>query len=127
MNAKQKIHQTNLAKWSDLFRDQQTSGLTIKDWCAQNSISQHAYYYWKRIAKEAYVNSIIPDIVPLPAEQHSELPMVQPSAELNLYNSCKSSKTSDPVIISMGDIRIEIGASASDEMISGIIKAVRHA
>ena len=122
MNPNQKIHQANLAKWSSLFQEQADSGLTIKEWCSQNSISIHAFYYWKRIAKEAYVNSIMPEIVPLQID-----PTCQP-ANPELYKLRESSpEKSTPVTISIGDIHIEIGAAASDEMISGIIKAVRHA
>lgn len=129
MKINQKNHQANLSKWTSLFQEQADSGLTIKEWCNQNSISIHAFYYWKRIAKEAYVNSIMPEIVPL---QVNELTPVRSDSykETNL-DSCKLHKSSPekstPVIISIGDIHIEIGAAASDEMISGIIKAVRHA
>lgn len=125
MKANQKIRQANLSKWIDLFREQSSSGLTIKDWCFQNNISQHAYYYWKRIAKESYVNSIIPEIVPVPAKAQVT-PSTTVSTEHELYNLCDSS-ISDSISVSIGDIRIEIGSSASDELITRIIGAVRHA
>lgn len=35
MNVKQKLHQANLAKWTALFHEQASSGLTIKNWCAR--------------------------------------------------------------------------------------------
>ena len=51
MKSNQKIHQANLSKWTALFQEQADSGLTIKEWCNQNSLSIRAFYYWKRIAK----------------------------------------------------------------------------
>lgn len=132
MKATQKIRQANITKWSALFHDQAASGLTIKEWCSQNNVSIHAYYYWKRIARESFVDSIIPEIVPvstapLPVPLPEQAaPALIPSSLSNLYDS-HNSPCSDSVLISLGDIRIEIGSSASDEMIAAVIKAVRHA
>ncbi len=130
MKPNQKIHQTNLTKWTALFQEQADSGLTIKEWCSQNSLSIHAYYYWKRIAKEAYVSSIMPEIVPLQIESlQPALPdPAAPDAKPESYKLRESSlEKSNPVTVSINGIHIEIGSEASDEIISGIIKAVRHA
>ena len=132
MNAKQKLHQVNLAKWTALFKEQASSGLTVKEWCARNNISIHTYNYWKHAAKEVYVDSILPDIVPI-----ATVPLPSPSSVLPDSQQAKSCELRDSrdlynpsdsccVSILIGDISIEIGASASDEIISGIIKAVRH-
>ena len=130
MKATQQIHQTKLSKWSALFQEQADSGLTVREWCQQNSLSIHAFYYWKRLAKEQYVNSLMPEIVPLPiteAAPSSETSVPEDlSNSYNLHNSSPQ-KHSNEVTVSIGDIRISIGALASDEMISGIIKAVRNA
>ena len=129
MKPNQKIHQANLTKWTALFQEQADSGLTIREWCRQNSLSIHAYYYWKRIAKEAYVSSIMPEIVPLPVE-NLQPSLCDPSAPDDKHESYKlrksSTKMSNPVTVSINGIHIEIGSDAPDEMISGIIKAVRH-
>lgn len=129
MNAKQKLHQANLAKWTALFKEQASSGLTIKSWCAQNNISIYTYNYWKHAVKEVYVDSILPDIVPIAPVP---LPTFSPDpSDYQHTESCDSRdlpNSMDPKCVSIviGDIRIEIGSSASDEMVSGIIKAVRH-
>jgi len=65
MTAKQKLHQTNLSLWMARSNDQASSGLTIREWCSQNDISVHAYNYWKHIAKETYIDSVLPSIVPV--------------------------------------------------------------
>ena len=65
MNAKQAFRQANLTKWTTIFQEQKSSGLTVKEWCAQNDISHHAFYYWKRLAKEAYAQTVMPEIVPI--------------------------------------------------------------
>ena len=35
MNTNQTLRQATLAKWSTIFQKQQSSGLTIKEWCLQ--------------------------------------------------------------------------------------------
>ncbi len=128
MTAHQKIHQAKLSNWATIFKDQAESGLTIKEWCSRNNISIHKFYYWRRQAKESYVDSILPDIVPipLPAVSNDNEVVAMPSDNCKSHNSNNLLKSS-PITLSLGDIRIEIGSSASDDMIAGIIKAVRHA
>ena len=131
MTAKQKLHQANLVKWTSLFQEQSSSGLTVKDWCSQNNISIHSYNYWKHAAKEAYVDSILPEIVPIPAPASlsgmSPYPSETTSFELRGSYNSRESLDAKSVSVSVGDICIEIGPSASDEIITSIIKAVRHA
>ena len=65
MNTNQTLRQATLAKWSTIFQEQPSSGLTIKEWRLQNDVYIHSFYYWKRIAKEEYLKSIMPEIVPI--------------------------------------------------------------
>ncbi len=138
MNAKQKLHQAKMTKWAALIRQQMESGLPIREWCIQNNQSFHAYNYWKHLLKETMIDSVVPDIVPItPSTGIVPSPplgiVATPSRDLN--ESCNSPDLRNsynqsapiPVSISLGDVRIEIGSGATDEVISTIIKAVRHA
>ena len=33
-------------EWIERIRNREESGLTIKEWCRQNQISSHCFYYW---------------------------------------------------------------------------------
>lgn len=57
MNARQIIHNAYQNKWIAIFQKQASSGKPIKELCGENNISFHAYYYWKRIAKDTYLDS----------------------------------------------------------------------
>ena len=109
---------------------QAASGLKVTDWCKENNLSIHAYYYWKRIIKEEYIQSILPEIVPIGSgsqdscSRPTTIPAIESHDLRNSHNMCNHTSS---VTISIGDTRIEIGSSASDEMIFGIIKAVRYA
>ncbi len=128
MNAKQKLHQSNLALWAERFREQAASGLSIKAWCQSNNISLYTYNYWKHVDKEAYVDSILPEIVPIsiPCTTLStdESPLAAPvsSALCDSHNAIP-----DSMSIRFSDIQIEIGPRTSSETILEIIKAVQHA
>jgi hypothetical protein len=146
MKSSQKLHLAKLAEWSVRFQEQAASGLSIKDWCSQNGVSLYAYQYWKRIAKEAYLDSLIPEIVQVPepalpasSDQLTALPSATPPVGLStcsnsrdLYNlsdsrGSDSLRSPQSVLLSIGDIRIEFGATSTDEDIFRILKAVRHA
>lgn len=68
MNTTQIVHQTNLKKWADIIRDQQSSSLTVKDWCSQHQVSKDQFYYWKRKLKDKFVESQLPDIIPISSQ-----------------------------------------------------------
>ena len=129
MNAKQKLRQAKLSEWTIVFQNQADSGLTVKEFCTKNNISIHAYNYWKHVAKEAYIDSLLPEIVPI-SEPSCPVPMDKAEISEPLSRDLSESrdlKNSFPISIMINDIRIEIGSSASDDMITNIIKAVRHA
>lgn len=138
MSAKQKLRQANLTKWTAIFREQAESGLTVKQFCSDHDISVHAYNYWKHVAKEAYVESILPEIVPVNPPTPDQVPVNQLDSDYHFHPSSISRESrdfikaepvhdTDPISILISDIKIEIGSSASDELITRIIKAVRHA
>ncbi len=133
MNAKQKLHQAKLAAWKVRFQEQADSGLTVKDWCAQNNLSIHTYNYWKHLLKNEYIDSMLPDIVPVALPQAEESQPVSVCDPLIPAKSCISRESRDsctvphPLHISTPDIDIAVNSSASDELLLRVIKAVRYA
>lgn len=127
MNAKQKLHQIKLQQWADRFRDQASSGLTVKAWCAENNITIHTYNYWKHQLKQEYLDSALSDdheIVPLTMNH----PLTTASLNLPLQPLSRDSHNSGGTIsISAGDIVLHVGSSVSAEHLLRILKAVRHA
>jgi len=133
MTIKESTHQAKLAKWLPLFQEQKASGLTVNEWCSQNGYSKHQFYYWKQIAKAAYVKSILP----LKSES-TTVPTIPDQKSLELYNLSESSdncptepqpyhETSDHISVFFNDVRIDVTPQATDEFIARVIKAVRYA
>ena len=67
-------------KFLDLYRRQQESGLTVKEFCSNEGIAESTYYYWhKKLGKNRTHQDFIPlvvrsgssQITPGPSKGHS--------------------------------------------------------
>lgn len=65
MNANKRIYDAKFATQVSLIHKQTESGLPVKQWCDENGVTKNAYYYWNRLIKETYADSVLPEIVPL--------------------------------------------------------------
>lgn len=121
MNTTKKLQQAKLDQWAVLCKEQSQSSLTVRQWYEQNGYTVHIYSYWKHRLKESYVDSVIPDIVPItpqtPAPLH-ELRDLRESANLCINNS---------ISVALCGVTISLDASVSDEMLCYIITALYHA
>ena len=125
MNTTKVIHQAKMNAWAESIRDQQESTLSVEEWCQQHQVTKHQFYYWKKKLKDQFVESQIPEIVPVPQT------VLQPS-----NTSCTSCTTRETVLqlsgssslkITINDISIEITEDISDLLLAKVIKAVRYA
>ena len=56
-----------LQEWTELIKAQQASGLTVPQWCVENSIKTKSFYYRLRKVREQYIRSaqaVVPLTVP---------------------------------------------------------------
>ena len=60
MNISKVTHQVKLDRWTAILKEQNSSGLSIKDWCSQNGITRDQFFYWKRKLKESVLESAPP-------------------------------------------------------------------
>ena len=130
MNARQKLHQIHLQKWTVRFADQKASGLTVRQWCEQNNLSFHTYNYWKHLLKEEVVEQALPDIVPLSlpvlSDSGSSLETTVPDVRSIRANRSIRSNNSNVKMLING-VSIEIDTAISEEFLGKLIKAVCHA
>ena len=130
MNARQKLHQIHLQKWTVRFADQKASGLTVRQWCEQNNLSFRTYNYWKHLLKEEIVEQDLPDIVPLSlpvlSDSGSSLETTVPDVRSIRANRSIRSNNSNVKMLING-VSIEIDTAVSEEFLGKLIKAVCHA
>ena len=130
MNARQKLHQIHLQKWTVRFADQKASGLTVRQWCEQNKLSFHTYNYWKHLLKEEVVDQSLPDIVPLSlpvfSGSDSSSGTTAPAfPSIRAIRSIRSNNSNVKMLIN--GVSIEIDTAISEEFLGKLIKAVCHA
>lgn len=129
MNAKQKLHSAKLAQWTALFKEQASSGLTVKTWCLEHNISIHTYNYWKHQLKMECLDSLLPsdhEIVPLttPIITAATSGLLCPN---DMLRNSRESRDYGSIYISCGDVQITIGPSVSEEKLLALLKVVRNA
>lgn len=56
--------EVRLQEWSAQIESQQASGMTVRQWCAENGIKPATYYYHLRLLREQCIEKP-PAIVPL--------------------------------------------------------------
>ena len=54
--------------WAAIIKERQESGLTIKQWCAENNVSEGAYYYRLKRLRAQLISSVHIHSEDLPAE-----------------------------------------------------------
>ena len=114
MNTKLVATQVSLQNWMITFRDRQSSGLTIQEYCRQHGLSKNAYYYWLRKARKAAL------------EENGFVEISRPSPALRSRLE-QDSSSAERMELRIRDIRITLPLSVSRETLSMVIEVASHA
>ena len=101
--------------WLEMIRQQKASGLTIKEWCLSNNISENSFYYRQQVLRKNAGKEIAGFVEiqkPVPAQEIREVPADQPSNPDN------------GAVILAGQVRIELGSNASPGLIESIFRCL---
>lgn len=123
MNSTSIVKQAKLNAWAEKIKAQVESGLSVRDWCAANQITKDQFYYWRQKLKDSFVESNLPDIVPvkLSAEECCRTNCT------NVATTTQSSQETSCFKLSTQSITIEIGTTLPTDAIISIIREVLHA
>lgn len=120
MATRAETRRIRLAQWNKIFSDRAGSGLSVKDYCAQNNISRDSYFYWQNIArKDALSHSKLPALVEL-----------KPPAETDAHNasSINGMTDHDPhITVTVGNATITVDSGTPKELLSMVMEVVMHA
>ncbi len=103
-------------QWMHLIEERQNSGLTIKEWCSRNDISEHAYYYWLRRVRESACTEQLPV-----AQNESSDSIVFAPLKVNE----KESMAKAPIIIHMPNADIEVRDGSSLKTLETVLSAIK--
>ena len=95
-------NQVQKAEWAARIQQCRESGLTVSEWCRQNSINPKTYYYHLRKIRKEICEQIPVPVITVP--------------EMN-----------STVKLKVGDITAEIPEGISEQMMTSLIRAMRNA
>ena len=76
--------EVRLQEWTAQIEAQQASGLTVRQWCAENGIKPKTYYYRLKKVREQFLDSS-PAIVPLSVpHQRSDIHIEKNGLQISL-------------------------------------------
>lgn len=91
-----------LQRWAQMVTNRQSTGMTVAQWCEHEQISKSVYYYRLRKVRESICEQI-----------------AVPIAEIS------AAKKGNVMTISCGEMTVEIGNTASAEVIAAVIRALK--
>lgn len=126
MNSTKVMRQAKLNSWAESIRDQQEGSLTVAEWCDLHNVTKHQFYYWKKKLQDQYVESHLPEILPLPIESLSS-PNDTSCTSRTTCATIPNSTNPSTLKLSINDFTIEISEDTSEVLLGKVIKAVRYA
>jgi len=100
----------SITLWKQRIEGRKASGLKVDEWCNQNQISRHAYYYWYRKIKDT----------------ESEQKSIPVFAEVLANNQIQEVPSRESGIsITWKDISITVNDRESIELAADLIRCLR--
>ena len=124
-------HDIRLEGWKDVIRQchARPKGQTIKDWCAQNNVSEKQFYYWQRQIRLLIAEGMTGALVPAAGIEHAvsftEIPV--PAINSTLPASDDTNDFQAEAVIRKGDLVIAVRNSISDRLLGRILEGVTNA
>lgn len=103
--------QIRLHQWQQIITERQSSGLTVAEYCKRKGLTRDRYFYWLRKCKEAMIENNPTVFAELaPTRVVGETFSTQPAITLHLNG-----------------VNIDLNGAVDENMLTGIIRAVRNA
>ena len=99
--------EVKLAQWAEMVKSRNESGLSVTDWCKQNSTNIKTYYYRLKRLRQAVCNEI---------EQHDIVP-VKPIAG--------TEPTSEKIELCVADVKISLPDDFNESTLKRLLGVLR--
>lgn len=112
-------HEMRLMQWTPVIRDCRGSGMTVRSWCLENNINIKQFYYWQRRIREKAYETLGK------TEAEAQTKFVQLPVPVD-SSKCTPTFNAD-MIIRFRDTVLEISSTASEELLSNVLKVISNA
>lgn len=117
LTVKSVLHQS----WVNMVQAQVQSGLTVRNWCAENNISTKTFYYRRKQIREEMLQAAAPAFVEVP------VPVDQAGVSADSSESHRDEPVSPSLIIELRGARIIAAESTSGRLLKDAIGGILHA
>ncbi|MCR5227368.1 MAG: hypothetical protein K6E27_09170 [Eubacterium sp.] len=121
MATRAETRQIRLAQWRKILAEKASSGLTAKEFCAQNNISRDSYFYWQNLVREDALTKMKP-----PALVELKPPATIDDLELNTSNP-SASEFKPQIAVTINNATIQIDANTPKELLALVLEVVSNA
>jgi len=112
--------QVKLHQWSEIFQMRKTSGLTIAEYCRENSIQPSKYYYWLKRVRQAACAQL-----PVPLSKPAN-PIVPVTFEEQVAPLESNACSTYAMRIQMSGVSIEFTNDATPRLIESAMQVLSH-
>lgn len=102
-------------QWKQLISDCQSSGMRVDDWCIQNNVSRHAYYYWLRKIREEAC-----ELLPVQTENN------KPVEFAKLAVTTPVSGTQAAIIVRLPYATVEVNEGTGQQTVEAVLLALKN-
>ncbi len=125
----QSTHDVRRANWLSIVNQCQSrpSGISARQWLAENDIKEKAYYYWlRKFRKEAYEKMQLPAVATKTEVEFAEVAMPIPAVSPETAGK-KTSSNSPAAVIRCKGLTIEFSNDISQALLNRLLQEVIHA
>lgn len=121
MKAKMVKHQYLRSQWTPIITECKNSGMTVRAWCHKNDVNERQFYYWQRQIREELFPTIMDKNLVTVTPQFTAIPreIIQKTNEGSVF--------SPEVIITCGNIKIEVSNTTSPALLAELLKVINNA
>ena len=112
----------SIQQWKAIIQDRNNSKLTVDEYCRQNGLSRHSYFYWLRIIREEALKQPTSSgfvELSLPIDVSSETSMI---ATIPIENPTPSQLT-----LSINGITRQVSENTSSALLAKTIGVIKNA
>lgn len=111
-----------IQQWKAIIQDRNNSNLTVDEYCKQNGLSRHSYFYWLRIIREEALNQS-------PSSGFVELSLpTDASSETSMITTIPIEKPApSQLTLSVNGITIQVSENTSSALLAKTIGVIKNA
>lgn len=113
------LKQFRRQSWAAMLQEQAESGLTVREWCRQNSISTKGFYYRRQQVQEEILRSTGP--------QFAELVLPEPDEGNQCQDPAEPPCFTPQLTISLNGASVAVNEATPQQLLAKVLEVIRNA